>query len=166
MRLVIDSMLGSLARWLRILGYDTIYYRNVEDWLLINIAKKEDRVLITRDLSLYRRALSKGVKSVYIDAFDDVADALAILSIRLGIDLTFKESKTRCPKCNTELMLVPKAEVLHLIPKNVALNHDKFWRCPKCNKVYWQGAHWKTIDDVLKRANNKRISGTEVPSNA
>lgn len=158
MRFVVNSMLGSLARWLRILGYDTLYFRNVEDWLLIKVAKDESRILLTRDVSLYRKALSKGIKCVYIDTTEDIAEILAHLSARLGISLMFKDNNTRCPQCNTPLTCVSKGDVIHLVPKDVGLRHDKFWKCPKCSKVYWQGNHWKTINDILNRANSRYVT--------
>lgn len=151
MRFVVDSMLGNLARWLRLLGYDTLYYKNIDDWKLIKIAKDEGRILVTRDLSLYRRARVKGVNVIYLES-TSIDEELVTLANEVGIDLKFKEKNTRCPLCNTELTLIPKAEALHLIPQEIGKRYNTFWKCPKCNKVFWQGNHWKTINEVLEKA--------------
>lgn len=153
MKFVVDSMLGNLARWLRLLGYDTLYYRNVEDWRLLNIARDEGRVLLTKDLVLYRKALKKEITSLYIES-SNIAESLALMAKKLGIKLKFDESNTRCPLCNTLLVLIPKAEALHLTSPEVGRKYDNFWRCPKCSKVFWQGNHWNTIGKVLEEANN------------
>ncbi len=152
MKFIADSMLGSLARWLRILGYDTLYYRNVEDWKLLQIAKSDGRVLLTRDLGLYRKALKKGVMCVYLES-SDIAESLALMARKLGISLRFDGNNTRCPLCNTLLVLIPRAEALHLIPPEVGRKYENFWRCPKCMKVFWQGNHWGTIGKILEDAN-------------
>ncbi len=152
MNFIADSMLGNLVRWLRLLGYDTLYFRNVEDWKLLEMAKGDGRILLTKDLALYRKALKKGVTSVYIES-SNVAEALALIAKKLGIRLRFDGDNTRCPLCNTLLMIIPKAEALHLISPEVSRKYDVFWRCPKCLKVFWQGNHWSTIEKILEEAN-------------
>lgn len=152
-KFVADSMLGNLARWLRLLGYDTLYFRNAEDWKLLHLAEDDERVLLTKDLGLYRKAVKKGITSIYIES-SDVAESLATLSKKLGIRLMFDKSNTRCPLCNTLLVVISKAEALHLIPKDVGRKYENFWKCPKCSKVFWQGNHWDTIGRVINEANN------------
>jgi uncharacterized protein with PIN domain len=154
MKFVVDSMLGNLARWLRLLGYDTLYFKRIEDWRLINIAREDSRVLLTKDLSLYRKAVKKDVKSIYIES-SDIVEMLATIAKELDIKLVFDESNTRCPLCNTLLIRVTKAEILHLVPQEVVNKYNIFWKCPKCEKVFWQGNHWNTISKILEEVNSK-----------
>ena len=155
-RFIVDSMLGHVARWLRLLGYDTLYYRRIEDWKLLKIAKDDDRVLITRDLGLYRRARKQKIRAFFVED-PDISTVLAELSVRFGIKLDFSKEDTRCPKCNTILVYTTSlAEVAHRVNKEIALRYKEFWICPKCKSVYWQGSHWKTINLILEDAKNKR----------
>lgn len=151
MKFVADTMLGNLARWLRILGYDTLYSSSFEDWKLLRIAEEEGRVLLTRDESLFRRAKAKNLSVVLITS-DDIAEMLAYVAFKTGIELSFNPSRTRCPECNTLLMRISKAEALSLLENNVATRYEEFWRCGKCGKIYWQGNHWRTISSILEKA--------------
>jgi uncharacterized protein with PIN domain len=155
-RFIVDSMLGHVARWLRLLGYDTLYFRKVDDWKLIKISKEEDRILITRDLSLYRRARKQGLRAFFVED-PNVEDVLAELSKRFGVELEFHKDDTRCPHCNTRLVYTTSiAEIAHKVSKPITLRYKEFWVCPLCKKVYWQGTHWKSINQVLEGAKVKK----------
>ncbi len=151
MKFVVDAMLGNLARWLRMLGYDTLYSRSAEDWRILRVAEKSSRVIVTRDVGLYRKARKKGLKVVLIST-DNISKMLAQLSLEVGVELKFHPSSTRCPKCNTLLERMSKAEAISLLPKDLGVKYEDFWRCPKCRKIYWQGNHWKTINETLNEA--------------
>lgn len=151
MKFVVDAMLGNLARWLRMLGYDTLYSRKAEDWRILRVAEKSSRIIVTRDVGLFRKARKKGLEAVLIST-DDVSKMLAQLSLEVGVELKFNPSNTRCPKCNTLLERMNKAEALSLLPKDLGVKYEDFWRCPKCRKIYWQGNHWKTISETLDEA--------------
>ncbi|MEM0371000.1 MAG: Mut7-C RNAse domain-containing protein [Ignisphaera sp.] len=156
-RFIADSMLGHIARWLRLLGYDTLYYRAISDWRLMKIAKEEDRILLTRDLGLYRRARKNGVRTLFIEE-PSLEKVLAILSIKYSIRLDFDKNDTRCPSCNNQLKYTTSLiEVSHKIDKNIALKYNEFWVCNSCGKIYWQGNHWKTITELLDRAKIEKL---------
>lgn len=155
-RFIVNSMLGHVARWLRLLGYDTLYFKRIEDWKLVKLASEEDRVLITRDAALYRRARKEGVRALLIED-TDIQSVLAALSLRYEVKLDFSKDDTRCPLCNTPLKRTTSlVEVAGKVDKRVTLNYKEFWVCPKCNKVYWQGKHWRTITTVLMEAKEKK----------
>jgi hypothetical protein len=155
-RFIVDSMLGHVARWLRLLGYDTLYFRDIEDWKLLRIAKEEGRILITRDVSLYRRARKENLEAILVED-PEIDTILAELSRRFGVELEFHKDDTRCPECNTRLIYTTSiTDVAHKIGKNIALRYKEFWICPKCGKVYWQGKHWKTINQILESARIKK----------
>jgi uncharacterized protein with PIN domain len=155
-RFVVDSMLGHVARWLRLLGYDTLYFRKVDDWKLIRISGEEDRILLTRDLSLYRRAKRQRLRAFFVE--DPEIDAvLAELSKRFGVELEFHKNDTRCPHCNAKLIYTTSiTEIAHRVSKAIALRYKEFWICPACKMVYWQGAHWRSINQVLESAKIKK----------
>ena len=151
-KFIVDTMLGNVARWLRILGYDTLYNRKYEDWQILRIAKKEQRIIITRDRGLHHRALNNGIKSIYLD-MDDMAERLAYIALISGIKLYVDLDKSRCPICNSELRKArSKEEVKPLVPPKVYRLHDDFWICDRCGKVYWIGSHWRKIEEILEKA--------------
>ncbi|MFN4046237.1 MAG: Mut7-C RNAse domain-containing protein, partial [Acidilobaceae archaeon] len=98
-KFVVDTMLGDLARWLRILGYDTVYSRIYSDREILELAFLGGRVLITRDGGLYRKAVKMGVRSVLVES-TVIEERLAEVSVKLGIDLIVNPERSRCPECN------------------------------------------------------------------
>ncbi|MEM0356025.1 MAG: Mut7-C RNAse domain-containing protein [Desulfurococcaceae archaeon] len=150
-RFIVDTMLGNVARWLRILGYDTVYRRDLKDWDIIRIAKREDRVVVTSDKSLHRKALLNGLLSIYIDN-PDISGKLAYIAYITGIRLYVDLGRTKCPICNTDLVKVSKNNVENKVPRGVYRMYSDFWMCRKCGKIYWIGGHWVKIEEVLKNA--------------
>jgi len=157
MKFIADSMLGDVARWLRMLGYDTLYSRSIKDHEILRIAERDDRVILTRDISLVRRARKRGLRAILIDS-TEIVDVLTKISLKTGIEVKFKEKETRCPYCNTLLVIITKAEALSFVPPSVGAKYDKFWKCPRCGKIYWQGNHWRTINEIIERVNKNVIS--------
>lgn len=155
-KIVVDNMLGNLARWLRVLGYDTVYSRKMQDSDILEIAIRENRVIITRDRGLHRRAVKKNLKSIYISpGLTDVVDILTLVAKSLNLAIRFDKGNTRCPLCNAKLDVVPKAQIASLVPPEVLNKYDIFWYCAKCHKAYWQGNHWKTINDAIEIIKSK-----------
>ena len=151
MKFLTDGMLGKLTRWLRMLGQDVEYSRSLDDKQLIETAKKESRVLLTRDLKLYQQAMTQGVNAVLVEATtgpEKLADLARRFNFNLEIDVTF----SRCPKCNTKIRPTSKDSVIDKVPKTTLTYYNEFWECPSCGQVYWQGAHWKRIEKTLREA--------------
>lgn len=148
-RFVVDTMLGNLARWLRILGYDAIYSPKMEDWAILKTAEEEGRIILTRDVGLYRRAIKKGLEAFLIDS-SKIEEMLRELARRYNIRTEFNENDTRCPICNTPLRKTSSlTEVSGKVDKKILLSYRSFWVCPSCGKIYWKGKHWKTIENIL-----------------
>ena len=156
MKFIADGMLGKLTRWLRMLGQDIMYSNQLEDSELIVIAKKEHRILLTRDLQLHKRASAKCVQVFYV-AGKTEAEKLSRLAERLDFSLTIDLNRSRCPKCNAKIRLTPKEKLEGKVEKNTFNNYKEFWKCPKCSNVYWQGAHWKGIQATLEEARKVRV---------
>jgi uncharacterized protein with PIN domain len=151
LKFVIDGMLGKLARWLRMMGHDVKYSNNMDDSELLTIAKKQQRILLTRDFELYQHAVAKEVDAFYVQGQTE-EQRLAELAKRFGISLEIDMATSRCPKCNTQVKPVSKEEVASRVEKSTFEHYTEFWECPKCGQVYWQGAHWTKIRETLKTA--------------
>jgi len=142
-RFLLDGMLGRLARWLRILGYDAQYAAHWDDNELARVARAEDRILLTRDIALSRR---RGLNALLIE-HEDVE--LQLLQVMRTFDLSPGEAFSRCPVCNTPLELVAKDMAWGMVPPYIFKKHDTFRLCPVCNQFYWQGTHWQRMRQKL-----------------
>jgi len=149
-----DSMLGKLARWLRMLGHDVTYNIQLNDNDLLELAKKENRALLTRDLELYKRAIARGLDAFYLEGSSE-SERLAKVSKRYNLSLEMDMEKSHCPLCNTKLQATPKEQLSLELEKNTFTYYDKFWKCPNCGQVYWQGTHWKQISSTINEAQAK-----------
>jgi uncharacterized protein len=142
MKLLCDHMLGSLARWLRFMGYDTGYPEPGPDRELIDRARQEGRILLTRDKELAAHVF--GAIQVRSDDLEEqIREVAAVLQLRLVDPLS------RCSLCNELLLPVPLGDVKGLVPEGVRSRHREFWRCPSCKRVYWQGSHWDKMVERL-----------------
>jgi uncharacterized protein with PIN domain len=144
-------MLGKLTRWLRMLGHDVEYFKSEDDKKLIEKAKSEERILLTRDLKLYQQAMKHGIGTVLVKAATE-PEKIADLASRFGFNLEIDVRVSRCPKCNTLIKQVQKDMVIDKVPETTSTYYNEFWKCPCCGQVYWQGAHWKRIKETLKEA--------------
>ncbi len=151
MKFLTDGMLGKLTRWLRMLGHDVEYSGSMADEALIQKAKKTSRILLTRDLQLFQRAIARGVEAFLIEGTEG-AENLASLAKRFKFKLDVDLKTSRCPKCNTQIMPINKDTVIDRIPETTSAYYNEFWECPNCKQVYWQGAHWKRIEKTLRKA--------------
>ena len=152
MQFIADVMLGRLAKWLRLLGYDTLFAGDmpVSDDDILMIAGEEGRTLITRDRELYRRAKGAGIPAYLLDE-TDVEHQLASLARAGLIELKDEPSTLICPRCNGRLTPVSKRDVEGLVPATVLDTHDQFWMCTNCGQVYWEGTHWKRMRELIER---------------
>ena len=138
-RFLADNMLGTLAKWLRIMGYDTAYDARLDDHALIRLARADERILLTRDTGLLQR---KGVQCLFISS-QVLAEQLA--QVLQAFDLSAGHPFSRCPVCNSPLEDVPKHDAWGQVPPFVFQTQDNFRLCPECNRFYWQGTHWQKM---------------------
>jgi hypothetical protein len=141
MKLLADSMLGSLGRWLRLLGYDTAIASSEPDWQIVRQARAEGRVILTRDRELARR---RGVRTLLVLA-DDLDSQLA--QAVHDLDLSQPQPGTRCLYCNEALQPANRTDVAGDVPPYVLQTQETFRRCPDCRRVYWRGTHWLKIEE-------------------
>lgn len=133
-------MLGSLARKLRIFGFDTVYFKG-NDRELERLAKDEARVILTCDRALVGHASRLGVKAILVEGRTDRA-RLASVGRKVGFH---RSGPSRCAVCNGDLEVVSKAEASSTVPPRVAARHRVFFRCPECGRLYWKGGHWSRL---------------------
>jgi uncharacterized protein len=145
MRFVADAMLGRLARWLRILGYDTLYDVSWPDVYLVRLARAEDRMLLTRDYELAHRI---HVLVTLIES-ECLTEQLAQLQRELAINCN---NAPRCPMCNSLLEPISKEEAWDKVPLFAYIDNEAFSHCPTCGRYYWPGTHWKRIRELLSKA--------------
>lgn len=141
-RFLADVMLGTLAKWLRILGYDTEYDNRIEDDEIVRRCLEEGRVALTRDQRLARR---RELEWALLIESDDLRQQLRQVLRFAGSGPDLGLALTRCVHCNVELQRVPAAEVAGQIPPYVQRTQKKFKRCPRCRRVFWKGTHRRRI---------------------
>jgi uncharacterized protein with PIN domain len=146
-------MLGKLTRWLRMMGHDAVYLNDAKDQDLVKNAIKEERVLLTSDVALYRYATARGVEAFLVKGRTE-AERLASLASRFKLNLSVDTTESRCPACGSLLEVASKDQVRGRVPETTFNVFDEFWTCsnPQCGKVYWQGSHWENIGAVLEQA--------------
>lgn len=142
-------MLGKLARWLRILGYDAEYYSDFSDDDLLKVAKSDNRILLTRDRALHRRAIMNNLTSHLLTEVE-LPKWLASLKRSYDIHLELDTHTPRCSLCNQLLTEVRSPSKLDSVPNGVRKSYSGFWSCPKCKKIYWQGSHWKNMKEFVE----------------
>ncbi len=162
MKFIADSMLGRLARWLRLIGYDSLYYPDIEDSLLLRIAREENRTLLTRDTRLVK---VRGLQNYLLLKDNDTFDQLkhVILAFKLLPAANSGKSisvpcPSRCSLCNQVLDSISGEEVKAHVPEYVFETCDSFKHCSNCGRFYWKGTHHELlqrklseiIDDIRK----------------
>lgn len=148
-KFAVDVMLGRLARWLRLFGYDTVYDKSLSDAELLYIAIKEKRILLTRDRKLYER--SRGF--AYLVNSEFIGDQIKEIASAFKIKPVIKY--TRCSLCNAIIKPVKKEFVKDRVPPYTYMVRDEFYICPLCGKVYWEGSHKRRAEDDIKRLLNE-----------
>ncbi len=135
-RFVCDAMLGTLARWLRLFGYDTLFLGPVEDRVVAKRAAAEERWLLTRD----RELAAVGPRTLLVRA-EDLEEQLREVFARLELAPAAGLAGSRCAECNGELEAVEPEEVAAQVPPHVRRTAGRFRRCRGCGRVYWPGSH-------------------------
>lgn len=140
-RFAADAMLGRLARWLRLLGFDCIHDPAFTDEGLVRAALAEGRAVLTRDRRL---AEEWWVDAIYVVREQAIRAQLAEVVQRFELAGSFRVL-TRCGECNRVLERVRREDVAESVPARVSALHDEFSRCPHCGRVFWEGTHARRI---------------------
>jgi uncharacterized protein with PIN domain len=160
-RFVLDIHLGRLARYLRLLGFDTWYRNDYEDAELARISKSANRILLTRDRGLLKRsAVTHGYYVREGDARRQAQEVLARFHL-------YRAARpfARCLNCNGEVKAVDKAWIVDCLEPKTRRYFDQFWRCEGCQRLYWQDSHYERMRRLAQvlledAVNDRRLSST------
>ena len=157
-RFVADVHLGRLARFLRLLGFDTLWDRTWTDPELVRVSVDEGRILLTRDVELLKHgSLTHGTFVRETDPERQVAEIVGRFHLTGRFD-----PFTRCMVCNGTLKPVEKREIVERIPAGTSEAVDDFHMCARCGQVFWEGAHAEGLDRIVDLA--RRVGGGSAPA--
>ena len=143
---ILDVHLGTLARKLRMLGFNCLYDNSYDDSEIIDIALDEDRIILTRDRGISE---NRTVMNCYLvqstDPDEQVKEVLKEFHLFLQI-----EPFLRCMECNGLLRKVKKEDVADKLPGGTKEDYDEFDKCMNCGKVYWEGSHYDSMKEYIK----------------
>lgn len=148
--LLVDAMLGKLARWLRLAGYDAEFWREGSDEALMAAAAAGHRLIVTKDHALAGR---RGVRALLVEA-DDLAGQMAEVRAALGGE---PAPFTRCAACNGALQPLDHADAEGRVPPYVWHTQRVFRRCERCGRIYWKGTHWPAMQERLNHGEDEEI---------
>jgi hypothetical protein len=146
-RFVADVHLGTLARFLRLLGFDTLYGHGLDDAALAAITSGEKRILLTRDVGLLKRKAV--VRGQWLRSRDPEQQVREIVEA-LHLKRMFRPF-TRCMACNGNLVAIARKEVVDLVPPRVYRRFRSFSQCRECRRVFWRGTHVLRLQRLVVR---------------
>jgi len=145
---IADCHLGKLAKYLRLMGFDTLYFNHIDDNDLLKLAAAEQRVILTRDRLLSERRTDTRI--VFLEATDTTGQLRQIMrEFRIG---NIPSAFSRCIVCNTPLQVVEKEKIEHRLPPKIGLHFSYFEYCPRCDRIYWHGDHYRHMQEFLRNA--------------
>lgn len=150
MRFIIDHNVGKLVKWLRMMGYDSLFFGE-DDSQMVRQALAEDRILLTRDTGIMKRRVVKNgrLKAILMQSEEPEEQ---IRQLAAAIDLSSRARPfTICLECNRELIDRKSAEVKDRVPPYVYKTQTQYMECPECHRIYWRGTHWKAMLNKLQR---------------
>ncbi|MFZ2956914.1 MAG: Mut7-C RNAse domain-containing protein [Candidatus Ozemobacteraceae bacterium] len=144
---ILDVHLGKLARKLRMLGFDVLYRNDYSDPKIVEIAAREGRTILTRDIHLLMRG--QVVFGYWIRALDPNRQLEEILK-RFSL-INFLRPFSRCIICNGQILPIPMSQIIDLLPQRVKKIYSEFFRCCVCQKIFWKGSHYEKMQRVLSQ---------------
>ncbi len=147
MKFIVDRMLGKLAKQLRMLGYDTLYYRGEDAYSLIRLARQEARVILTRNTKLLPR---KPEDLIVQMTKDNPLLQLNELIQKGNVEIDEEKLFSRCLLCNALLDSISRKEAEGKVPDFIFHQHKEFFRCPQCQRIYWPGSHQENMQKKIR----------------
>lgn len=150
-RFIADQNVGKLARWLRMLGFDTVFFIGQDDGDMVRLALEENRVILTRDTRiLKRKVVTSGRLKAVLLVSDRPEEQICHVVVALGLKDSFRPF-TLCIEDNHTLEERNKEEVKDRVPPYVFKTQQQFMECPRCKRVYWRGTHWRAMTARLQK---------------
>jgi len=153
MKFIADCHLGKIAKYLRIFGFDTLYFQSIDDDDIVTIAKEQNRLVLTSDKELYQRV--KHLNGMYIQHADFLKQLKDIFNHYKLYDKC--KPLSRCIECNGTVKAVDKDEIECILKPKTSKYFDYFEKCEVCSKVYWHGDHYKNMSKFVNDFLNKKI---------
>lgn len=151
MKFIVDTNVGTLARWLRMMGYDTLFFEGEDDSAMVRTALAQGRVIVTKDTEIMkRRVVTSGRLKAILVGGDDPELWLKQLVDTLHLDCRFRPFSL-CLECNQILLEKTREEVKDLVPPYVFKAQEHYMQCPDCKRIYWKGTHWARMMERLER---------------
>lgn len=142
---VLDAHLGKLARYLRLLGFDSLHQQDFDDHTLVALSRERARTVLTRDRQLLMRTALINATFVRSEQpRQQLVEVVDRLRLRESID-----PFVRCLACNGVVEQAAKAAIAHRLPPTVGANYDRFTRCPDCDRIYWPGTHYERLRGIV-----------------
>ena len=152
---LVDAMLGNIAKKLRLLGYDSEYSSDNENGELIQRAKNENRVLVTKDVPLSEKAKKQKISVIHIKNSKEIEQLAQIFKNLKLSKLVISGNTTRCTECNGELKIINKDNVMNKVPDGILEKINDFWECINCKKIYWEGTHIERLQNFVDELNER-----------
>jgi len=150
LRFIVDLNVGRLARWLRMMGYDTLLFDHGEDYRMIRIALDQARIIITRDTRIMeRRVITSGRLRAILVNGDRPEEQMHQMLEHLPLNTDFRPFSL-CLECNQPLVERSKEDVADRVPPYVFQTQEQFVECPACRRVFWKGTHWQGMSRKLR----------------
>jgi uncharacterized protein with PIN domain len=143
-----DGTLAKLAKWLRLLGFDTIIYPREAGREMLNLANSEKRIVLTRRQDMLERQFSG---QLYFVTGIDISSQLKEVITKFSLTIEKEKIFSICLKCNDRLFPVKKEDVYDLVPSYVFANCSKYNKCPRCQRIYWTGTHQRNSLQFLEK---------------
>ena len=148
-KFIVDNNVGKLAKWLRIMGYDTLLFSEKDDGEMIKTALSQKRIVLTKDTQIMnRRLVTSGTLKAILIKDDEPKAQLRQVANALGLDYQFKPF-SRCLECNQRLVTKSKDKVRDAVPPYVFKTQHQYLECPSCHRIYWRGTHWQAMSREL-----------------
>jgi uncharacterized protein with PIN domain len=148
-RFIADVMLGKLSKWLRMLGCDTLYFRETKDDLLVACAVREKRQLLTRNTQLRQRNDIKDY--LFFISHNDPLKQLGEVIEHYKLTIKPYAAFTRCLICNQKLKEIKPEQIRSRVPDYVINTQKNFSTCSRCNRIFWRGTHYENMKKTLTR---------------
>ncbi|MBN3036217.1 MAG: Mut7-C ubiquitin/RNAse domain-containing protein [Bacteroidales bacterium] len=155
-RFIVDVHLGKLARYLRMLGFDTLYRNDYEDNQIISIAAAEKRIILTRDIGILKNnAVTHGYwirSQIPLEQLKEVVRRFDLIRNQYPV--------MRCMECNSVIEVAEKDHIAHRLKERTRQYFNEFFVCPGCRRIYWKGSHFERMLKMIERLRNDRQDGS------
>ena len=152
-----DAMLGKIARKLRIFGFDTVYESNLDDENILNSSNYVGRIVVTSDKELFNRCKKKRIASILTYKETEIENLVTIFRTLNIKSINSPTVPYLCTSCNGKLDKISDSLINIKLSDQLLQSHKIFYKCTKCNKIYWTGSHMKRISRLINEINAKLI---------